>query len=86
MFESLKTILTAHAPDLLARTHLPRKHPEYLTQRKAFDIHRKRRLDDLAKRAPDLFARLGLPYGHSDRLDTIRAYALLRQRNRDNSQ
>jgi hypothetical protein len=85
MLKSLKTILTAHAPDLLARTHLPRKHPEYLTQTKAFDIYRKRRLDDLAKQAPDLFARLELPYGHSDHLDTIRAYALLRhQRNKHN--
>jgi hypothetical protein len=58
MLESLKTILTAHAPNLLARTHLPRKHPEYLTQKNAFDTYRKRRLDDLAKQAPDLFARL----------------------------
>jgi hypothetical protein len=85
MLKSLKTILIAHAPDLLERTQLPRKHPEYLTQKNAFDIYRKRRLDDLAKQAPDLFARLELPHGHSDRLNTIRAYALLRQRNRNNS-
>jgi hypothetical protein len=53
MLKSLKEILTKQAPDLLARTELPRKDPRYLTQRQAFDIYRKRRRDDLAKQDPD---------------------------------
>jgi hypothetical protein len=46
--------LAKQAPDLLARTQLPRKDPNYLMQKQAFDIHRKMRFDELAKDAPDL--------------------------------
>ena len=80
MLTNLGAILAEHAPDLLARTKLPRKDPEYLTQKEAFDIHRQRRLDDLAKQAPDLFERLNLPAGHPDHLNTVRAYAIWRGR------
>jgi len=80
MLESLKSILAKQAPDLLARTKLPRNDRNYLTQKQAFDIHRKRRLDDLAKQAPDLFERLNLPRDHPQHLDTPRAYAIWRGR------
>jgi hypothetical protein len=80
MIESLKSILAKQAPDLLARTKLPRKDPNYLTQRQAFDIHRSRRFDDLAQHAPDLVARLNLPRDHPEHLDTPRAYAIWRGR------
>ena len=80
MLKNLKAILAEQAPDLLARTKLSRNAAEYLTQKKAFEIHRKRRLDDLAKQAPDLFERLHLPSDHPDRLDTSRAYAIYRGR------
>lgn len=36
MLKNLKVILTEQAPDLLARTELPRRDPEYLTQKQAF--------------------------------------------------
>ena len=77
---NLGAILAEHAPDLLARTKLARKDPEYLTQKEAFDIHRQRRLDDLARQAPDLFERLNLPVDHPDHLNTVRAYAIWRGR------
>jgi hypothetical protein len=80
MMESLKSILAKQAPDLLARTKLARGDRNYLTQRQAFDIHRKRRLDELAEKAPDLFERLNLPDDHPDHLETPRAYAIWRGR------
>ena len=80
MLRNLKDILTEQAPDLLARTKLPRKHPEYLTQKQAFDLHRKGRLEELAKNAPDLYERLRLPHGHPDHINSSRAYALYRGR------
>ena len=80
MIQSLKEVLAKQSPDLLARTKLPRDHGNYLTQRQAFDLHRKRRLDDLAKEAPDLFERLNLPNDHPEHLDSSRAYAIWRGR------
>jgi hypothetical protein len=80
VLKNLNVILTEQAPDLLARTELPRNDPLYLTQRQAFNIHRKKRLDDLATHAPDLFERLSLPNDHPDRLGTPRAYAIWRAR------
>jgi hypothetical protein len=57
MIRNLKEVLTKNAPELFARTLLPRVHADYLTQRQAFDLYRKNRLQDLAENAPDLFAR-----------------------------
>jgi hypothetical protein len=84
MIRSFKDILADQAPDLLAQTKLPRKDPAYLTQRRAFDLHRERRLEALEMEAPDLFERLSLPRNHPQRLETPRALALWRGRkNRD---
>ena len=74
--ESLGSILAKQAPDLLERTKLPRNDCNYLTQKQAFDLHRKRRLEELAKDAPDLFERLSLPDKDPERLDTSRALAI----------
>ena len=71
---SLKEVLAQNAPGLLARTRLPRKHPDYLTQRAAFDLFRQERMAAIAREAPDLFARLSA--GHPDHLNTWRAIAI----------
>lgn len=78
MLANIVDILRSEAPDLFARTQLPRTSSEYVTQRKAFEIHRQRKLENLGKFAPDLFARTQLPIGDPERLETHRAYQLFR--------
>src|SRR5262245_31682570 len=68
MIQSLRDVLIKQAPDLFARTKLPRSDPDYLTQRQAFDLHRERRFDDLAHGAPDLVERMKLPGRHPQHL------------------
>ena len=78
MLRNLRDLLAEQAPDLLARTKLSRNDPGYLTQRKAFDLHRENRLSELRKNAPDLYRRIHLPHTHEDHITSSHAYAIYR--------
>lgn len=80
MLKNIRDLLAEQAPDLLARTKLSRKDPAYLTQRQAFDLHRKTRLDELKNNAPDLYQRINLPHTDENHLTSSHAFAIYRGR------
>lgn len=57
---SLGQVLSEYAPELFARTKLPRTHNDYLSQDKAFALYRKTRLERIKTEAPDLWQRTQL--------------------------